>query len=196
MEKKKIFFQTQDPDEKIIRIIHRHPLTLIKEMFFVVALILISLTAMVFYFEYNIWYVFVIAFVIFLFSIITAFYTYFVWEKDVFVITDKRVVDVEQKSLFIKSQKEAPIDKIQDVSFNINGILGSLFRYGDIKIQTASDTSLCLGDISHPEQIQRVIFDLIKIREEDASDDEDSEDDLVMRIAEMLKKAIDKDKKQ
>ena len=183
MKEKKIF-SGQNDEEIIIKVLKRHPFTFIRDAIGSIFLFIASLVVMILFFYFP--YVLPIAFIVFVFSTIGCFYSYFTWEKDIFVITDQRVVDVEQKTLFAKSQQEAVLDKIQDVSFSVKGFWGALFKYGTVNVQTASETSLSLDDISKPEEIQKIIFNLIKKFDDDSSEEEN----LMQKMTEMIRKAL------
>lgn len=189
MEKRKKFINQED-DEKVLKIIRRHVFVLFKENIFSILFLVVSFVVMAMYFKYNIWIIFVVSFLIFFFCVISLFYHYFTWEKDVYIITDRRIVDVDQKTLFAKTQKEAFLDKIQDVTMEISGISGALFKYGNVLVKTASDNSLTLDDVHRPEKIQKTIFDLIKQKESKNKDNTDDDKKIMEKMVEMIKKAI------
>jgi uncharacterized membrane protein YdbT with pleckstrin-like domain len=91
-------------------------------------------------------------------------------------------------TLFAKNQQEAYLERVQDVSFKINGFWGALFRFGTITIQTAGETALTLDDVPSPEKVQKMIFDLVRSRQ--MSREATSENDLIQRVAEALKSNI------
>lgn len=70
---------------------------------------------------------------------IYAFEKFLDWYFDVFVITDRRVVDIKFNNLLNKHFAEAELGVIQDISSSVQGIFGTFFNYGTILVQTASD---------------------------------------------------------
>ncbi len=58
---------------------------------------------------------------------------------DFWVLTDKRVIAVQQRGLFSQSVGEFELAKIQDVMVEVNGIIGTLLDYGTIKVSTAGE---------------------------------------------------------
>ncbi|OGD32272.1 hypothetical protein A3C91_00755 [Candidatus Azambacteria bacterium RIFCSPHIGHO2_02_FULL_52_12] len=58
---------------------------------------------------------------------------------DFWVLTDRRVIAVEQRGLFSQSVGEFELAKIQDVMVEVNGILGTMLDYGTIKVSTAGE---------------------------------------------------------
>ncbi|MBN2006911.1 MAG: cyclic nucleotide-binding domain-containing protein [Anaerolineae bacterium] len=60
------------------------------------------------------------------------------WRNDYFQLTPARLILVNRKPLLMQeSRREAPLDRIQNISFDIPGILGRLFRYGHVTLETA-----------------------------------------------------------
>ncbi|MEY4744451.1 MAG: hypothetical protein RL272_396 [Candidatus Parcubacteria bacterium] len=84
--------------------------------------------------------------------------TYMVWRWNAFVVTTHRVVDVDQRGFFSRTVSEATFDKIQDVSYAIKGVLGTLLRFGTIELQTAGNsTNLELQDVRDPKELHHLI---------------------------------------
>lgn len=81
-----------------------------------------------------------------------------VWYWNAFVITNFRVVDIDQRGLFNRTVSEATYDKIQDVSYHVTGIIGTLFRLGTLVIQTAgTTTNLELPALHDPKDVHHLI---------------------------------------
>lgn len=84
-----------------------------------------------------------------------------VWYYNAFIITNQRIIDIDQRGFFERIVSEAPYEKIQDASYRVRGIFGTVFHYGDVRIQTAGATvELEIHNISCPETIQQLIVDL------------------------------------
>lgn len=62
-------------------------------------------------------------------------------ELDLFIITDSRVIGIEQISTLNRRVTECSLDRVQEVNANTAGVLQTLFGYGDVHIHTASETS-------------------------------------------------------
>ena len=56
---------------------------------------------------------------------------------DAWVITDQRVVVVDQRGFFRRFISSFRLDRLQDINISIDGILPTLFDYGTIDAQTA-----------------------------------------------------------
>jgi uncharacterized membrane protein YdbT with pleckstrin-like domain len=144
-------------DEEVIEIVHQYLLTYWPSIFLVMFLILAPFFFLFPLFSLGFWGI-----VIFLFSLIVGIIyglrKFIIWYFNVFVITNQRIIDIDQRGFFDRIVSEAPYEKIQDVSYRIKGLIKTLFHYGNIQIQTAgSQVCLELKDIKEPEKIQALI---------------------------------------
>jgi uncharacterized membrane protein YdbT with pleckstrin-like domain len=62
-------------------------------------------------------------------------------ELDLFIITDSRVIGIEQISTLTRRVTECSLDRVQEVNANTAGILQTIFGFWDVHIHTASETS-------------------------------------------------------
>lgn len=81
---------------------------------------------------------------------------------DVWYITQKRIIDVEQRGLFHRDVSNLRFDRIQDISIEMKGILAHFFHFGDVHVQTASQDSsdFVIRHASNPEKIREAVFNL------------------------------------
>lgn len=95
-------------------------------------------------------------------SVLLFFYTYFIdFYLDVLVITNDRLIDIEQLGLFARSVSELDLYKTQDVTSTVKGIFASLFNYGDVSIQTAGAAEkFHVQNVPNPEGLRQAILDL------------------------------------
>ena len=96
-----------------------------------------------------------------LLGIVLSIRTWFLWYRNMLIITDQRLVDVDQKKIFHRVVSEVYYSNIQDVSFAIKGILPTLFRFGTLVVQTAANNeTIEIDGIRRPEKLQAVIVKL------------------------------------
>lgn len=62
-------------------------------------------------------------------------------ELDLFIITESRVIGIDQISALSRSVSECSLDRVQEVNAHTAGILQTIFGFGDVHIHTASETS-------------------------------------------------------
>jgi len=76
------------------------------------------------------------------FSLLVAYFGLLGWLKEYYdlgFVTNKRIIDVDQVSLFTQEISELPLEKVQDVTAKKQGILQTYLDYGDVIVQTASE---------------------------------------------------------
>ncbi len=62
------------------------------------------------------------------------------WHNDLYIVTRDRIIDLEKKPLFFaEEQREATLDKIQNVTISRPSPLAFIFGFGDVTIQTAAE---------------------------------------------------------
>jgi hypothetical protein len=53
------------------------------------------------------------------------------------IVTTDRILDIDQKGLFLREVNELPIENIEDVTYKQNGFWGTIFNFGNVIVQTA-----------------------------------------------------------
>ncbi len=77
---------------------------------------------------------------------------------DLWIITDKRIVDIEQKGFFHRKISVLLIEKIQDVTIETSGFIPTLLNFGDIHVQTAGEElEFVMHGISNPKHVREII---------------------------------------
>ena len=80
---------------------------------------------------------------------------------DVWIITDRRIIDIEQLGLFRRNVSELEHSKVQDVTTEIHGILPTLLKYGFVYVQTAGKkTRFIFKQVPHPMMVRKMILKL------------------------------------
>lgn len=84
---------------------------------------------------------------------------------DLWIVTNDRIVDIEQHNLFSRSVTELDLFRIQDVTVETHGIFATLFKYGDVMVKTASSNShIVFFAVPEPNKIRE---ELIRLSDED-----------------------------
>lgn len=88
---------------------------------------------------------------------------------DIWIITDQRIIDIQQKNLFHRVSSEIDLKRVQDISSAVEGIFQTFLQFGDIKVQTASEeNSISLKQVPHPVTVRREIMELCKAAQEES----------------------------
>ncbi len=83
------------------------------------------------------------------------------WKNNVTILTNFRIIDIGQNGFFDRTVSEVPMSMIDDVSFRIKGIFPTLFKYGNILIETSGNAAnIEVLSISKPQVIHELINDL------------------------------------
>lgn len=95
-------------------------------------------------------------------SIILFFYTEFIsFYLDLLIVTNDRIIHINQHSLFSRTISEMDLYQTQDVISEVKGFFPSLFKYGDLTIQNASAvTKFHSYDVPDPDKLRNIILDL------------------------------------
>jgi hypothetical protein len=167
------FFPGQGINEKIIMIIHKHWWIMFKLIFFYFILALIPLVLRQLMLAYtmilnnnilNITLNLITS--LYYFYLLTLFFRGWIdYYLDIGIITNERIVDIEQKGLFARSISAQKLYRVQDVTAEVKGFLPTFFHYGDIKIQTAgTEERFVMRQVPHPYETVKKILDLVKLK--------------------------------
>lgn len=166
----KVNFETRESEEKVILLLRQHPITLLPKALVTALMILAPSILSIFpilsfsrlppnfqFIAVLIWYLATAAFVI---------QSFLPWFFNVYIVTDERVVDIDFYNLVYKEVSDANIDKIQDVTYKMGGVVRTLFNYGDVLIQTASEVpNFEFLAVPKPDKVAKILQDL-RIEEE------------------------------
>jgi uncharacterized membrane protein YdbT with pleckstrin-like domain len=79
------------------------------------------------------------------------------WATSHFVVTNERLI--HRSGLIAKRSMEVPLNRINDVRFN-QGVFERMIGAGDLIVESAGERGQeVFGDVRHPEDIQKVIYE-------------------------------------
>lgn len=80
---------------------------------------------------------------------------------DAWIVTNERIINIEQRGFFSRDVSELKLTKIQDVTSEIVGVIPTLFDYGNIYVQTAGEKEhFTFYQIPNPNHVKNVIVGL------------------------------------
>ena len=98
--------------------------------------------------------------IFFLYSVLFTFQSFIDYWLDVFIVTEKRILNIKQHGLFHRTVSELRMYRIQDVTTEIHGILHTMFDFGNIHIQTAGEIErFAFHNIWRPNDIAKMILE-------------------------------------
>lgn len=183
------FSKNLKPGEEVVEIVRRYSLTYLPHGSLGLVLLLLPFFLLFPLFRWGGWGI-LIFFILILTAIVFIFRILYVWYFNVFVITNFRLIDIDQRGFFSRAVTEANYEKIQDVSITIKGVFATMFKFGSVHIQTAgTQVQIEIDRIYNPQRIQSLITERQKkiLTQEDAqgATPEDLE-----RVVEKLRKHI------
>lgn len=92
---------------------------------------------------------------------------FYAWTKeyfDVWYVTDRHIIAVNQKQMFEREEAFMELSRIQDVSFEKNGFFSTWFGYGKLKVQSAGIEQEFIIDNIH--DVEAVAHRIMELRDE------------------------------
>lgn len=164
-------FAGQRENERIELMLFRHWYFIVLPIVQAIGIILLSLVIPIWFhwtkwiFSYGLttllyygWLVFWICFML---------YRYLNWYRNRFIITNERVVDIDQRGLFNRKVSEAELDKVQNITHSVKGVFATMFNFGTIVVQSMGAGELTLEQVADPAGVQEEITRLAKIASAD-----------------------------
>jgi hypothetical protein len=89
---------------------------------------------------------------------VRAFFQWWQYHHDLWVITNQRIVDYTSKNPINHRLSTADLVNVQDRTVERNGILAAIFKFGDVICQTAADQQeFVMSGIARPEEVQLLV---------------------------------------
>lgn len=132
-------------NESLKMTLHRHWIILIFHFFYLIILVIIS--SVLLNFQDSImsliggwlyWWMMSLFWIVFL------TFMFLDWindELDLFIVTDSRIIWIDQQSALSRVVSECSLDRVQEVNAQVSGIWQTLFNFWDVHIHTASEHS-------------------------------------------------------
>lgn len=94
-----------------------------------------------------------------LFCLLSAFTIWTHYFLDLWIITDRRIIVIDQIHFFNRKVSSFRLERLQDIKVTINGIIPTFLNFGIIRAQTASaaDTAFTSTGLPDPRGLQAII---------------------------------------
>ncbi|HAJ37811.1 MAG TPA: hypothetical protein DCL15_19250 [Chloroflexi bacterium] len=128
-------------NEMVIRIIKRHPLSLIGRIVGVALLLILGVALWMWLRSIGGGMEVVVDILMAVGALAAVIYAGIYWyryENDLWIITSERLIDSTKTTPFNQDIKTATLTNIQDINIRKRGIFQTIFEYGDVICQTAS----------------------------------------------------------
>ncbi|MFA6512469.1 MAG: PH domain-containing protein [Patescibacteria group bacterium] len=176
--------------EEVIAIVRPFWLTMGFPLFLAGLLIVIDVFLFAWLVQFGGWGLFGF-FLVLLLGALWAIRSWIVWSLNAFILTNERLVDVDQKGFFHRTVSEATLSKIQDVSFSVGGPWQTMFQYGNVIVQTAgAKNNLELEGVHHPEQVQELVTKLQQTVQQEMHNEDDLTASELLAMVQKIKKGM------
>jgi len=172
----KYSFPGQHENEEVVLVVRRHWMVLLPYFLHIALMCLLPI----------IFYILIVPYVLpafleepynRLFILFSVIYYGFVWiivftvwadyYLDVWIVTNERIIDIEQIGFFNRVVSELDLKRIQDITSSVHGMIPTMFGFGHIHIQTAAEEGkFDLKSVPHPVTIRRRITKLYRAARE------------------------------
>lgn len=159
-------FVGQRDDEEVVVILLKHWYTLVQPIAIALGVIILTfafpmwlgITEWIFRYGitaaiYYLWLVF---------WVIKIVYEYITWYQDRYIITDERVIDINQKGIFHRQVSEVEITNIQSIIHKISGPAATVLNFGNVIIKSAGGDEIELRQVGYPAEVQEEVTRLMK----------------------------------
>jgi hypothetical protein len=165
----KYHFKGQKEGERIISVIHRHWFDILVQFSIVLVLLFLFIGSYILvpilftdinetlginflHFMENLFLIFIW---------MTFFVIWIDFYFDVWIITNERIVNINQKGLFSRVVSELELENIQDITTEVYGMIPTFFNYGNLYVQTAAERERFLfRNVPDPYRIKDEIMNL------------------------------------
>jgi membrane protein YdbS with pleckstrin-like domain len=78
---------------------------------------------------------------------------------DILIVTNQRLIDIDQLGLFSRDIATMPMHNLEDVKVLQLGFFATMFKFGSLQIQTAAETKeIVIRGLRHPERAKDMIM--------------------------------------
>jgi fumarate reductase subunit D len=155
----KKYFPDQYDDEEVLLVFKKHPVVMRKGLIYGSLGLLLGMLPVFIKPEISYFIGGIIGGIVLFLAI---FFPYWVgWHFSVYVMTDKRFIQMTQKGFFHKSVVDIGLDQIQMVNYEIAGMQETLLGFGTIVVQTYVG-DLSIRDVHKPSSVQKKMLEALR----------------------------------
>jgi len=101
------------------------------------------------------------------------FFSFIDYYLDVWIITSERIIDIQQKGFFSRIIAEQKLTRVQDVTSETSGMIPTIFKYGDVHIQTAGEVQrFNFQEVPYPDEVRDLIIKLVQRKRKEKPQEE------------------------
>jgi len=153
------YFEDQFDDEEVLLVFRKHPVVMRRGLIYAGLAVLLGVVPSLFKPEYSVYIIGLlcglgVGGLVFLPSWVA-------WHFSVFIVTDKRLIQITQKGLFHRSVIDMGLNQIQMINYEVAGLQETLLGFGTIMMQTFVG-DLVIREVGHPAKIQKQLLQILR----------------------------------
>lgn len=156
MRGNRLFQRHLEDEEELVIIVHKHWILGIRNLLWPAFALVMGLLFL-YMFPFNaIYYLSALWSIACIVWLLRNFYDYYL---DAWIITDQGIIDVEWHGWFHRQSSRVLFSDIQGLSYEIEGIVGTVMRYGTISVEKISNGSLIsLDSVKNPKIVEAIVL--------------------------------------
>ena len=155
-----------DTGEEIVLVLRRHWFVILREFVAIACLLLFGILLYSFRFAAGDFIdpdIFLpltsLLFSIFLLALLAISFALWInYHLDVWIVTTKRIIDIEQRGLFNREVSEFLITNVQDITIRTPNFISTVLKFGNMTIQTSGAQNFLVRDIPNAESAKEIIL--------------------------------------
>lgn len=152
----RLFTRHLEDDEELALIVHKHWMLGIQNLLWPLCAFIGGLIFLYLFPFKVIYYVTALWSIVCVVWLLRNFYDYYL---DAWIITDQGIIDVEWHGWFHRQSSRVLYSDIQGLSYEIEGVVGTVMRYGTISVEKISNGSIIsLQNVKSPKAVEALVL--------------------------------------
>jgi hypothetical protein len=157
-----------EPNEQVLRVVRKHWFVIVAELFggivfglmpvFIIIVMLLIPNLPINLVEYTTYLIYGLSGWL-LITTLGLFMTWTHYYLDLWIITDRRIIVIDQIHFFNRKVSIFRLERLQDIKVSINGVLATFLNFGTLRAQTASaaESNFMTTGLPDPRELQSLI---------------------------------------
>ncbi len=155
------YFDDQFDDEELLFVFRKHPIVMRKGLLVASVVLLLGTVPSLIKPEFSYLFGGLAAGLVLGALVLLPFWVS--WYYSVYIVTDQRLIQINQKGFWNRSVVDISLPQIQMVNYEIAGLQETLLKFGTIMMQTFVG-DLVIHDVHNPEKIQKKLIGILRDR--------------------------------
>ena len=168
----KVYLPHKKDDENVITLLRQHPFVIGARLAFwalvaampILVYLILGDVLKPFIFNISIFPIFLLFIAIYyLYIWLFTFNTFVEYYLDIWVITNYRILNIEQNGLFNRTFSEQQLNRVQDITSEVKGFFPTMLNFGNVYIQTAAEIErFSFEQIKDPQGCANKIAEIVE----------------------------------